>query len=668
MANSDLHEDVYEFDIEPLDLSTHDVPVDNILDGVHQNNDHTDPTSSQDNHDDLNTVHEIPIPDDISQDTSDESSLDVEDYYEISTDSDEEYPNYPLNNLDMTTIPDERNILLIDQDDEIAGDWVYEHVDSGPSLGPFMQTSYTPITNNDKKPEVYFNALFDEIMWQIIADSTNFYATSKRNGKRCSDPTHPDYKKFCRLNTWSHVNAADIKLFMAHILIMGLVNKSDVEKYWHQNTKTKIPFFGKYMSRNRFQAILWNLHINDDSHNPPSTQPGHDPLCKIRPVIDMVKRNFLYAHKPLKSLSFDEACCPFKGRVKFRVYNPMKPNRFHIKLFQVSESKSGYILAFHVYTGKDSSCVSKSATPLDIDCTKTTKIVLGLLEESNLLDKGHHVYMDNYYSSPELFFELFYRQTYACGTARQIRKGMPKTFSKAKLKPLESAFLRHGPLLCLKWSGPKRKSSKKPVTMLSTIHEANELLTKKKDKDGHRIPKPVCIHDYTKKMSGVDISDQYLSHHVALRKSMKWSRKLFFHIFNMIILNSYLLNNKYSKRMDKQDYIEHIASYLVDSSVNHATSLPQRISYPSVSNDRLLGKHFPEKNPSKHGQMCRACNFTPAQLSQMGVTGIELKRKTTSFMCKQCQIPLCVTPCFEIYHTFTDYRNICYRRRIKDFI
>ena len=91
---------------------------------------------------------------------------------------------------------------------------------------------------------------------------------------------------------------------------------------------------------------------------------------------------------------------------------------------------------------------------------KTTRVVLGLLEEAKLLDKGHHIYMDNYYSSPQLFDELFYRETYACGTARLNRKGMPKTVANAKLKPLESVFMRNGPLLCLKWSGPKNKNKK----------------------------------------------------------------------------------------------------------------------------------------------------------------------------------------------------------------
>ena len=35
----------------------------------------------------------------------------------------------------------------------------------------------------------------------------------------------------------------------------------------------------------------------------------------------------------------------------FKCYNPKKPNRFHIKLFMVSEPSTGYICGFEVYTG-----------------------------------------------------------------------------------------------------------------------------------------------------------------------------------------------------------------------------------------------------------------------------------------------------------------------------
>ena len=91
--------------------------------------------------------------------------------------------------------------------------------------------------------------------------------------------------------------------------------------------------------------------------------------------------------------------------------------------------------------------------------------------------------------SPELFEELYFRQMYCCGTDHSIHKGMPVTLAKRDVQPLQSAFLQNGPVLYLKWKGPKSKMKKKPVTLLSTIHDATELLTKKKDPHGNRIPK-----------------------------------------------------------------------------------------------------------------------------------------------------------------------------------
>ena len=99
------------------------------------------------------------------------------------------------------------------------------------------------------------------------------------------------------------------------------------------------------MSRNHFQNILWNLHVSDpDETNPLKGEAGHDPLFLVRPMVDMMQRNFHTKYRPGKELSLDESMCPFKGRVHFKCYNPKKPNRFHIKLFMVSEPSTGYIV------------------------------------------------------------------------------------------------------------------------------------------------------------------------------------------------------------------------------------------------------------------------------------------------------------------------------------
>ena len=169
-------------------------------------------------------------------------------------------------------------------------------------------------------------------------------------------------------------------------------------------------------------------------------------------------------------------------------------------------------------------------------------------------------------------------------------------------------------------------------------------------------------------MAGVDISDQYMSFHVALCKSMKWSRKLFFHFLNMVILNAYLLNKKFGKKkMSKHDYIEYIANYLVEISVEGATCIPKRIFNPS-SQMRLTERHFRRKMPIRNGKvnsiLCRACNFMHTQLIKFGHSGETLHRKTTLYWCEECETPLCITPCFEIFHTVSDFRRTTLFHRI----
>ena len=145
-----------------------------------------------------------------------------------------------------------------------------------------------------------------------------------------------------------------------------------------------------------------------------------------------------------------------------------------------------------MYAGKGKTRCANTTNVLDPGCTETTKVVMGLMEKCHLLDKGHHVYMDNYYSSPELFEELHYRNTYACGICHSNRKNMSKAVINAKLKKGEAVFRRAGPPLCFKWN------EKRDVRMLSTIHEACMVETGKNDALGNKIVKPESVYYYCK--------------------------------------------------------------------------------------------------------------------------------------------------------------------------
>ena len=112
----------------------------------------------------------------------------------------------------------------------------------------------------------------------------------------------------------------------------------------------------------------------------------------------------------------DKASCKWKGWFSHKVCNPRKPSKFHIKLYQVCEADLGYVIAFEVFDGKANSTCIEMSKPIDTTVNDTMKLVVGLLEKGQLLDKGYNVFTDNHYTSPELLFKCFYRQTFGMDT------------------------------------------------------------------------------------------------------------------------------------------------------------------------------------------------------------------------------------------------------------
>ena len=81
-----------------------------------------------------------------------------------------------------------------------------------------------------------------------------------------------------------------MKVFVAHLTVMGILKKNSLEQYWSRDSILNMPFFGHYMSRNHFQNILWNLHISDpDETNPQKKEADHDPLFLVRPMVQLLE-------------------------------------------------------------------------------------------------------------------------------------------------------------------------------------------------------------------------------------------------------------------------------------------------------------------------------------------------------------------------------------------
>ena len=96
----------------------------------------------------------------------------------------------------------------------------------------------------------------------------------------------------------------------------------------------------------------------------------------------------------------------FKGRVGFCQYFPMKPTKWGLKAFVLTDSATGYVLDIIPYTkGETRAYLSNCRTDLPFPA----KIVMAISEK--YLDKGHHIFSDRFYASVPLVEELEARQT-----------------------------------------------------------------------------------------------------------------------------------------------------------------------------------------------------------------------------------------------------------------
>lgn len=100
----------------------------------------------------------------------------------------------------------------------------------------------------------FFEQNFDDDLLRHIVDQTNLYVQQKRSAQ---------YK-------WSNLTVPELKAFLGVAILMGIVRMPRVADYWSQeSTLGEFPVITNAFPRNRFFAILWNLHFNDNSQAVP---------------------------------------------------------------------------------------------------------------------------------------------------------------------------------------------------------------------------------------------------------------------------------------------------------------------------------------------------------------------------------------------------------------
>jgi ribosomal protein L21E len=111
-------------------------------------------------------------------------------------------------------------------------------------------------------------------------------------------------------------------------------------------------------------------------------------------------------YNPSEHLAIDEVIVLFKVKDSFKQYIPKKHKRFGIKIYKLSD-RTGHTYDMEVYLGKDRKRVITDMTVTHATVKQLTRRVQG---------RGHKLYMDNYFSSPDLYNDLTKQKINCCGT------------------------------------------------------------------------------------------------------------------------------------------------------------------------------------------------------------------------------------------------------------
>ena len=128
-----------------------------------------------------------------------------------------------------------------------------------------------------------------------------------------------------------------------------------------------------------------------------------------------------------------------------------------------------------------------------------------------------------------------------------------------------------------------------------------------------------------------------------------------FHPFDVAIVNAYILytiSPQTGRRLTHEHFwIELAKELLADaSSAAETTTMHTPGPHPRLlpPHSRLTERHFPGRtDDTAAGRPSQPDCIVCSRKKGRG-------RKTTTFKCKQCNLPMCVTPCFELYHTKVD--------------
>ena len=97
-------------------------------------------------------------------------------------------------------------------------------------------------------------------MWTILSENTNKYVHAKFRQAKDNGDKDPiellsegvDQNPCAQLNNWEDTSPDEMKVFVAHLIVMGILKKNSLEQYWSRDRILNMPF-----SATTYQEIIF---------------------------------------------------------------------------------------------------------------------------------------------------------------------------------------------------------------------------------------------------------------------------------------------------------------------------------------------------------------------------------------------------------------------------
>lgn len=189
--------------------------------------------------------------------------------------------------------------------------------------------------------------------------------------------------------------------------------------------------------------------------------------------------------------------------------------------------------------------------------------------------------------------------------------------------------------------------------VVSTAHVPEITSVSRKNSDGSvtQVRCPNLITEYNSNMGGVDLLDQLKSYYCYNRKSKRWWIRLFYHLIDLCVVNSYILYRRcYNINVHPPMVYKPLSQLqfrlkLIDKLVNHFTCRKQTgpVVTPIVS---LIPSGHKVQDLRPFGICKGRCEFC-----SIGQHRKPNKRKETMFGCSKCMKRLCPVGCWTDFHS-----------------